>query len=39
MNIAIIWVEMNDASRKAYNTNSQVKTSMLKSSLCNYGDV
>ena len=34
------WVEINDDSRGTYNTNSQIrfKTSMLKSSLCNYSD-
>ena len=34
------WVEMNDDSRRTYNTNSQVKfkTSMLRSSLCDYRD-
>ena len=34
------WVEVNDESRRAYNTNSQIrlKTTMLKSSLCDYSD-
>ena len=34
------WVEVNDESRGAYNVNSQIKfkTSMLKSSLCDYSD-
>ena len=34
------WVEINDDSRGTYNTNSQIKfkTSMLKSSLCDYSD-
>ena len=34
------WVEINDDSRGTYNTNSQIKfkTSMLRSSLCNYSD-
>ena len=34
------WVEVNDESRWAYNTNSQIKfrNTMLKSSLCNYSD-
>ena len=34
------WVEINDA-RGTYITNSQIKfkTTMLKSSLCDYGDV
>ena len=34
------WVEINDESRGAYNVNSQIKfkTTMLKSSLCNYSD-
>ena len=34
------WVEMNDESRRIYNVNSQikVKTTMLKSSLCDYSD-
>ena len=33
-------IEINDDSRRTYNTNSQVepKTLMLKSSLCNYRD-
>ena len=34
------WVEINNDSREMYNTNSQIKfkTSMLKSSLCDYSD-
>ena len=34
------WVEINDGSREAYNVNSQIKlkTTMLKSILCNYSD-
>ena len=34
------WVEINDESRGTYNANSQIKfkTTMLKSSLCDYGD-
>ena len=34
------WVEINDQSRGAYNVNSQIKfkTTMLKSSLCDYSD-
>ena len=34
------WVEINDDSRGTYNTHSQMKfkTSMLRSSLCDYGD-
>ena len=34
------WVEINDESRGAYNVNSQIKfkTTMLKSSLCDYTD-
>ena len=34
------WVEINDESGGAYNVNSQIKfkTTMLKSSLCNYSD-
>ena len=34
------WVEINNESRGAYNVNSQIKfkTTMLKSSLCNYSD-
>ena len=34
------WVEIYDDSHGTYNTNSQVKskTSMLKSSLCDYSD-
>ena len=35
------WVEINDEERGAYTTNSQIKfkTSMLRSSLCDYIDV
>ena len=34
------WVEINDESRGNYNINSQIKfkTSMLRSSLCDYSD-
>ena len=34
------WVEINDESRGQYNANSQIKfkTTMLKSSLCDYSD-
>ena len=34
------WVVINDESREAYNVNSQIKfkTTMLKSSLCDYSD-
>ena len=34
------WVEINDDAHGTYNTNSQIKfkSSMLKSSLCNYSD-
>ena len=34
------WVEINDEPRRAYNVNSQItfKTTMLKSSLCDYSD-
>ena len=34
------WAEINDESRGTYNVNSQIKfkTTMLKSSLCDYGD-
>ena len=34
------WVEINDESRGAYNINSQIKfkTTMVKSSLCDYSD-
>ena len=34
------WVEINDESRVTYNFNSQIKfkTTMLKSSLCDYSD-
>ena len=34
------WVEINDESRGAYNVNSQIKfkTTMLRSSLCDYSD-
>ena len=35
------WVEINDESRGTYNVGSQIKfkTTMLKSSLCDYSDV
>ena len=35
------WVEINDESRETYNVNSQIKfkTTMLKSSLCDYSNV
>ena len=35
------WFETNDDSRGTHNTNSQIKfkTSMLRSSLCDYNDV
>ena len=35
------WIEVNDESRGVYNTNSDIrfKTTMLKSSLCDYSDV
>ena len=34
------WIEINDESREAYSVNSQIKfkTTMLKSSLCDYSD-
>ena len=34
------WLELNDESRGAFNVNSQItfKTTMLKSSLCDYSD-
>ena len=34
------WVEINDDSRGAYNSNSQIKfkTSVLRTSLCDYSD-
>ena len=34
------WIEINDESRVAYNVNSQIqfKTTVLKSSLCDYSD-
>ena len=34
------WVEINDESRGTYNANREIKfkTTMLKSSLCDYGD-
>ena len=34
------WIEVSDESRGAYNVNSQIKfkTTMLKSSLCDYSD-
>ena len=37
---AKIWVEINDESRGTYNVNSPIKfkTTMLKSSLCDYSD-
>ena len=36
----INWFEINDESRGAYNTNSQIKfkTIILRSSLCDYSD-
>ena len=35
------WIERNDQSKEMYNTNSGTgfKTTMLKSSLCDYSDV
>ena len=34
------WVEINDKSKGTYNVNNQIKfkTTMLKSSLCDYSD-
>ena len=34
------WIEINDDSRRIFNTNSQIKfkTIMLKAHLCNYSD-
>ena len=32
------WVETHDDTGGTYNTNSQFKNSMLKSSLCGYSD-
>ena len=34
------WIEINDESRGTYNVNSQIKfkTTMLKSSFCDYND-
>ena len=34
------WIEINDKSRGVYNTNRDIrfKTTMLKSSLCNYNN-
>ena len=34
------WVEINDGARGTYNTSSQIKfkTSVLRSSLCDYGE-
>ena len=34
------WVKINDESRETYNVNNQIKmkTTMLKSSLCDYSD-
>ena len=36
-----VWVKIHDESRGTYNTNCQIKfkTTMLKSSLCDYSDV
>ena len=35
------WIEINDQSRGVYNTSSYIryKTTMLKSSLCDYSNV
>ena len=35
------WFEINDGSHGTYNTNSQIKfkTSMLRSSLCDYSNL
>ena len=40
INLLDNWVEINDELRGKYNTNSQIrfKTSMLRSSLCDYSD-
>ena len=32
------WIELNDQSRGTYNTQIKFKTTMLKSSLCDYSD-
>ena len=32
------WVEINYDLRGTYNTNSQIKFSMIKSNLCDYSD-
>ena len=32
------WVEINGDERGTYNTNSQIKISMLRPSLCDYSD-
>ena len=34
------WIEINDQSRRVYNTNSDIrfKTIMLKTGLCDYSD-
>ena len=32
------WIEINDQSRGTYNTQIKFKTTMLKSSLCDYSD-
>ena len=34
------WIEINDQSKRVYNTNSDIrfKTIMLKSGLCDYSD-
>ena len=34
------WIEINDEARGSYSPNKQIrfKTSMLRSSLCDYGD-
>ena len=35
------WIEINDQSKLVYNTNSDIrfKTTILKSSLCDYSDI
>ena len=40
LNLEQKWIEINDESRGTYNVNSQIKfkTTLLKSSLCDYGD-
>ena len=32
------WIEVYDQSEKNYNVNKEIKTSMLRSDLCDYSD-